>query len=329
MKKIIVITSLFLLLVSCWESSDLTQAKDELLDRNPVVSESENTEQSTERSENTSVTQNSRIEIIALDADSPLRFDNIPEDSIDSWEVVISGTILNGWGVDKIEVLFSNSSSDFPDDNYTLQTFKAWDEVFKYIASSKSKVLDTWKNEYIFRAHSWNTENETKVIITVPSKLEQSVWIETKLIGTENDTLLIDLPTSSRYWEPVQLSETSFTYSDINGLEINKEILPEVTCEALTEYLSERMNTWYYWNTCRDIVKEKWIKFNVIRLDGDEYIYERHYIDFINGLYWVYELETWEGVDSENIKEKNEELKENEYEVLTIVDGLMRDIINN
>jgi hypothetical protein len=88
------------------------------------------------------------------------------------------------------------------------------------------------------------------------------------------------------------------------------------------------MTSWYYWNTCRDIVKDKGIKFNVIRLQGDDYVYERHYIDFVHGFYGVYELETGTGVTSENIADKNNELKLREFPSLDIVDDLIKDIVN-
>ena len=101
-----------------------------------------------------------------------------------------------------------------------------------------------------------------------------------------------------------------------------------MSCETLTDYLSERMTSWYYWNTCRDIVKDKGIKFNVIRLQGDDYVYERHYIDFVHGFYGVYELETGTGVTSENIADKNNELKLREFPSLDIVDDLIKDIVN-
>ena len=67
--------------------------------------------------------------------------------------------------------------------------------------------------------------------------------------------------------------------------------MPEVACDTLETYLSESQTSWYFWNTCRDIVKEKGIKFNVIRLEGETYIYAGHYMDFVNGFYGVVELE--------------------------------------
>jgi hypothetical protein len=123
------------------------------------------------------------------------------------------------------------------------------------------------------------------------------------------------------------LWETSFTYTQIKGLEIQKQILWEVSCDDVTEFLAEKLSTWYFWNTCRDIVKDKGIKFNVIRLAWDEYIYERHYIDFTKWLYGTYELETGTGVDKDTIEDKNTELKEKSFPTIEIVDDLMKDIL--
>lgn len=325
MKKIISLLVLVFIISSCGESRELTQAKDELLDRVPVTQETE-TVQNTERSEST-LSDTNAIEITHLGGEQYLEFSNIDEESLKTWEITIAGSADRR--VEKIQVLFLNASSDFPDDDYTLQTFSAWDESFKYIASTKNQVLDYGKNIYIFRAYVWKEYTETEVSIYFADRQDTTTTSETQLIGTENDTLLIDLPVDSSYGEPMMLGEASFTYTDIRGLEIQKEILPLVTCKNLTEYLGERMNSWYYWNTCREVVKDKGIRFNVIRLEGESYIYERHYMDFENGLYSTYELETGVWVDSENIADKNTELKETEFETTAIVDDLIRDIINN
>ncbi len=226
---------------------------------------------------------------------------------------------------------FSNEDSDFPVDNYTLQTFSPWDAVFKYNASSKSKVLDYWKNIYLITATASNGEvSQTEITINIPAQESQVAQeTETQLVWWEDNLALVDLPKASSYGEPIMLSESSFTYSQIKSLEVQKEIVPELTCDDLNDFLQEKMNSWYYWNTCRDIVKDQWIRFNVIRLEGDEYIYERTYADFKNGFYGTYELERGTGVDSENIQEKNAELGEKEFPNTQIVDTLMRDILQS
>lgn len=331
MKKIITLSILSLLLVSCSNTAEIDSAKQELLGDTSTQSwEVDNTSSTEENSDSEEPTNqdNSYIQIIELDANSPLTFDEISPESLSTWEVVISGT---AWpDVDRIEVFFTNPSSTYSDDRYTLQTYVKWEWDFKYIASSKNKVLDYGVNEYIFRAYSGIVENETKIILRVPSSVgdDEETSSESQLIGSENDSILIDLPVSTMYGEPLRLWEDSFTYTQIKGLEVQKQVLSEITCEDLTEYLTEKMNTWYYWNTCRDIVKDKGIKFNVIRLDGDNYVYERHYLDFTKGLYGIYELETGTWVDKDTIQEKNDELKEWDFPTIEIVDDLMKDILN-
>ncbi len=331
MKKIVILFILWLLLVSCANKTEIDSAKQELLwntiSENPAWSwELDNLEEEITDLEEM-VANNSLIQIIPLDANSPLEFNEISEDVLTTWEVVISGI---AWpDVDKIEVFFTNPNSTFSDDRYVLQTYVKWEWDFKYIASSKNKVLDYGINEYIFRAYSGIAENETKIILEVPTDApsKEDNWVESQLIGGESDSLLIDLPTSTKYGEPLLLWEDSFTYTQIKGLEIQKQALWVISCDEVTDYLTEKLSTWYFWNTCRDIVKDKWIKFNVIRLAGDEYIYERHYIDFTKWLYGTYELETGTGVDKDNIEEKNDELKEEEFPTIEIVDDLIKDIL--
>ena len=326
MKKIISLVALMLVITSCGESRELTQAKDELLDRTPTIQESTPV-QTTERSEST-LMDTENIQVSHLGGEQYLEFNGIDASTLQDWEITIAGSADSR--VESIDVLFSNVNSEYADDDYTLQTFSAWDSSFKYIASTRNQVLDFGKNIYIFRAYVGKEYTDTEVSVYFADNTQTAIsGSETQLIGTENDTLLIDLPVAASYGEPMMLWEASFTYTDIKGLEIQKEILPLVSCENLTEFLGERINTWYYWNTCREVVKDTWIRFNVIRLDGDQYVYERHYMDFENGLYSTYELETGGWVTSENIADKNTELKETEFETTVIVDGLIRDIIQN
>lgn len=327
MNKIILLLSLLFVFASCGTSqNEIESAKQDLLwETVPQVIEPQEIE-------NTKLVEavdslNGPIQIIEIDRNSPLSFDTISEHSLTTGEVIITWNALPD--VEKIEVFFTNPTSKYPDDRYMLQAYKSGDATFKYIASSKNQVLDFGQNEYVFRAYSEWKEYETKIILEVEDESsDEETGTKSNIIGPEENTISINLPTSSKYGDPIMLGESSFTYSQIKGLEVQKEILDIVSCDTLTEYLSERLNVWYYWNTCRDIVKDKWIKFNVIRLDEQEYVYEKHYVDFTHGFYWVYELEAWKGVDSENIKEKNEALKNRDFPSLEIVDDLMKDIVN-
>lgn len=326
MNKIILLFTLWFVLSSCGASqNEIDSAKQELLWTSTVEGISLDGE--IEKAVEESIIEDSLIQIISQDDNNFIVFDTISESSLASGEVIITGT--TNISVDSIEVSFTNPTSKYPDDDYVLQAFSSGDESFKYIASSKNKVLDFGQNEYVFAAYSGKEVSRIKIILEVPSDEKEVTGVESNLIGVEDNLISIDLPTSSKYGEPMKLGEETFTYTQIKGLEINKEILEIVSCETLTEYLSKKMNTWYYWNTCRDIVKDEWIKFNVIRLDGDSYVYERHYIDFKHGFYGTYELETGEWIISENIADKNAELKQRDFPSLEIVDDLMKDIVNS
>lgn len=269
------------------------------------------------------------VQIIPLSEKQFLDFNSIDASEIKTGEVELSWK--SHVSVDKIQVIFSNPTSEYPNDDYTLQTYDPKMGEFTYRASSKNKVLDFGENNYIFRAYSGDDVSETKIVLLMEGEDSTSVEtsIETDILGKEDNFVAVEFPTSSKYGEPIKLWEASFTYSGIKGFEVKKEVFSAPTCEWITAFLQDRINTWFYWNTCRDIVKDKGIKFNVLRLEGEKYVYERHYLDFKQGLYGVYELERWSGVTNENIAEKNTELKEQEFPSLEVVDGLMRDIVNS
>jgi hypothetical protein len=104
----------------------------------------------------------------------------------------------------------------------------------------------------------------------------------------------------------------------------------------VTEILKEKINTWFYWNTCRTVLnndESKWISFFVIKLSEDKeyYIYEKHYM--LKWFYSKYELESSINADTNNISDdiqvQNNELKtkNKDYKILEIVDSLFEDII--
>ena len=334
MKYILLFVTLFLL-ASCGNSKDIETAKKELLSPNQTQDTSTQQTNNTAQDEQINEQENDdngpvRVQVIPLWENNFLDFDDISNDFLNLWEVEISGNTI--WNVESISVKFSNPTSSYPDDNYVLQTYKPEDWRFVYRASSRSQVLDYGENNYIFTAKSWDEISQTKIVLNVPAKddeIEPAAWVEAELLWYEGNTLQIQFPTSSKYGEPIKRWEASFTYSGIKGFEANKEIIQTPTCDELSDYLKERLSSWYYWNTCRDIVQDFGIKYNVIRLDGEQYIYERHYIDSKHGIYATYELETWTWVTPDNIAEKNEELKEQEFPSIEVVDDLMKDIVNS
>jgi hypothetical protein len=94
--------------------------------------------------------------------------------------------------------------------------------------------------------------------------------------------------------------------------------------------LIENNTWWFYWNTLRPILWDKWVSFYVIRLDWDNYLYEKHYY-LENWIYWVVSLEKWTWIDSTNLNDKNSELwnKNEEFTITNITDKLFITILNN
>jgi len=333
MKKTILALLCFLVLSSCGSNTKLDEAKKDIL------SPSDSQEISTDVQETIATdlwvdeprtTQKSNtVEVSPITNTQFIEISPISGDSFDDGEAIIEWKTLGT--VDKIEVLFANSSSQFPDDRYTLQTFKSGDESFKYVASSRFQVLDFWINTYLIKAYSGKEISETEVILELLDKKDTTVSFEEKIIGTEDDSIAFKAPTSELFGEPLSLWTESFTYSGIEWLEINKQDVTDINCEWLTEYLTEKADSWFFWNTCKDIIKDKGISFYVIELTGDDsYVYTKHYIDYTHNFYGTLVVESGTGVTKETISSKNTELKEeNEtFTQVSVVDSLFRNIVS-
>lgn len=273
------------------------------------------------------ITEKDDTKLIALQSPSSA--------DVNPYEIEIHGTTLGH--VESIVVDFSNPTSEYPDDHYPLQAFSAGDSDFVYRAFSKYKVLDYGVNTYMFTAKNGDTESQIEVVITIPKNTpvhtgltEATVQYEKQLFGTEDATMYLSFPKSDTFGEMVKLGENSFTYSRINGLEVIQDTSRmDYRCDTLTTRLQEDVQGWFYWNTCRDIIKDRGISFYVLRLEGDNYTYEKHYVDWIHNLYGVYEITTGTGVDSGTIAEKNSEFKElyAEDATISIVDTLFEEIV--
>jgi len=351
MKKIIITIFLLLALTSCFgDSKEVIEAKKDLW---IIEKTSEDLEKEKQENISTDLSEDPRISITQLSGEKLLELDKLNYQDFKNGHSKITWKTL--WFVDKITVDFSNENSEYPNDSFTLKKFKSWWDTFAYNANSKFKVLDFWLNKYIFTAEAnWKKSVlELKVLVSVnddeylnwktkkeKNNLKKEEETETtELIWDENDLVFTQLPEWWDFGSVVKLWEKSFTYSDIKWLEIKKEIFKKITCWKnedtdkyfVTEFLGDKLNSYYYWNTCRDLVKDKWIWFYVIRLDWDKYIYEKDYIDLVHWFYWTYELETWTWVTKENISDKNKELKEKnrDFKNTEIVDNLFKKIINN
>lgn len=176
------------------------------------------------------------------------------------------------------------------------------------------------------------TDNENGVVqdmhedINVTNYENPEQWPLESVEVTE--IMELDTPSYLDYGDAVATSDTSFIYNQVRGLEIFREQFEEkLACEDITDFLANRINAWYYWNTCRFIDWERWLKFNVLRLEWDQYVYERHYIDIQASLYGILILERWDWIDRENIQEKNIEFSDKEFPIKEVWDGLMRELI--
>lgn len=265
------------------------------------------------------------IEIKSLTNNQLLKFDDLSNANLLSWEVEITWTTL--WKVDKIVVTFRNDTSDFPNDNYKLQTFVPWADTFLYRAFSRYQTLDFWKNIYVFTAYSWKEVTKLELTLNVFKKDEKDLSDKTQKNYEAID--ISKLPSNEVFWNPTELWNGKIWYSDLNWLEIKKDIKSWLTCENVTSILAEDVSWYFYRNTCRPIKSNEWISFFVLRLDWDKYFYEKHYYLPYQWLYWVQELKTWTWVTSVNIWEKNTELKwiNDNFGILKISDDLFKEIL--
>lgn len=207
------------------------------------------------------------------------------------------------------------------------------------VQDARERIEQRQEQNNIVEADGWEDEN-----IESQDQMEQSDWIDiwdTSEQQPEQD--ISNLPTPSvemsdisdietpsfvEFGDPVATSDSSFVYNQVRGLEIYREQIEEdLTCDDLTEFLTDRLSAWYFWNTCRFIDWERWLKFNVLRLDWDKYIYERHYIDRQASIYAVLELEQWEWIEQDMLPEKNTEFRDREFPLIEVWDNLMRELI--
>lgn len=255
-----------------------------------------------------------------------LTFDSLKIEDFEDFEKEITGKTLEN--VDSITVYFSNVDSKFEDSKHKLSKFKKGDDTFLYRAFKKYDNLDYGENVYVFEATKGDEYSKLELRVFLPEKKVEMIqlWEE-------------NLPSSSDYGAPRELWNGKITYDGVKWLEIEKnsnlEIIPKdydsekskkTESEFVTEFLEKKIDGWFYWNTKRKIW-ETGISFYVLRLDGEDYMYEKHYF---NGKdkYGVLELEKWKWINTENIAEKNKEFAEKnvDFKVTKVVDTLFTDL---
>lgn len=343
MKKIFIVVLPFLLFSCFWESDEVKQAKQELLwsgeniksnetINNDIQNETILKEQNTSTQVTNEIKSYYNINFLTwdkfLDIEPISNIEKITDTLDIKW-------IVNNPDLDKIIVKFENRDSNFPIDNYTLQTFKKSDKTFLYRAYKKYQVLDNWLNKYTIEWYVWEnlvSKLELEVFIANLENTQNlsQTWTEQfvpKTIWDEDNSVFLNLPIDeNNYWNPLMTWESSFTYSNISSFEVMKK--PEIwqlTCENFWDYLSENY-TWYYWNTCRPIYEDSF-SVNVLTLSWDKYKYEKHYIDRKYNFYGVVLLESWEWLTQSDLQLKNEEFKTKTFEITTKTDKLFKDLL--
>ncbi|MDD2907848.1 MAG: hypothetical protein PHH98_04355 [Candidatus Gracilibacteria bacterium] len=332
--NIFLLSVLIFLLTSCFSSNndDINKAKEELLNGNNPIEEDYNVEDEA-RYDELEKNQKENIEesviINDLTTDSFIKIDNIDKDKLSALSLEITGTTTTN--VDKIIVNFSNSGSTFKEDNYTLKTFKSGDKTFLYRAFLKYETMDYGRNVYLIEAYSGDKVSKTELILNVlkpendTSLQSEKEPIESEKVDTSN------LPVGQYYGNPVELGDSKITYSDIKGLQIEKLTSTGLTLDSdsVNNFLSNKVEGWFFWNSLRPIYDNEGVSFFVIRLDGTKYIYEKHYFT-PDGYYGVLQLETGEGIDISNLSDKNSEfkLKNDTYATVTIADMLFKNILS-
>jgi hypothetical protein len=245
--------------------------------------------------------------------------------------------------VDTIRVLYTNSNSDYPDDDYSLQQFVAGSDKFLYRAYSGYKTFDFGTNIYTIIMTSWKEESRVQLSIYYPNleEGENSNQENVKIEEVNHSIDSSDLPTSGDYGSPVKLWENKFSYSDIKGFQVEKHSVSMVDCNSdlVTSTIWEKTWSWSWWNTCRPSTDKDYVTYYALNMKDGEYVYAKHY--FSPKYYAITELST--GIDEwwntlETVSDKNEWLKNNNnelkeqnenFELTKITDTLFENIIKN
>ncbi len=331
MKKYIILFVLIFLLSSCfWKDTtneDMQDLKKEILnwkedlktdDKPNLDWQNSFSGWEEERQEKNNLSKN------YLTEEKFIEFDDLQISNFEDLEEEITWKTL--WKVDKIIVKFSNSSSSFPDDSFQLKKFKGGDEKFLYRAFKKYETIDYGENTYVFEAYSWEKVSKLELKVNIFKEKKEPVSME-------------NLPESSNFWSPREIWNWKVTYTDIKWLEIENvwNIDLKLDSDSITNYLEEKLDSWFFWNTSRYIFDKNWVSFYVVskNKEEDSYTYSKHYYNW-DSLYGILELEKWElKIEEwkdiwEVLKEKNLELKEknDDFSITKISDNLFKKITN-
>jgi len=336
MKKYIILISLLILSSCFWNDSKVEDAKKRALwwdDNSKEVAYNETDESSNDtnkeveqtiESDDTSTVDVPYVEVENITEEQIFTIPNLPTITTATRRFSINGYIGGEYNVDKIVVSFSNDSSDYPDDVYTLWEFNPWDSTFTYNAIKENyNVLDFWLNEYVVEAYIWDKVFSKKVIVYLPEMQDLSSWVtyESKWFWTEENYKLVKFPeNSSSFGSVIEMKDWEFAYSKVDWFRIFAWPVDEYSCansSELSDYLISKF--WFvYWNTCVSISSGDWLYVNVLQLKNDTHKYFRYYIDNKNNLEWIKDLASgyWI-VTKDNIWEKNKEFKAKDFSLET------------
>jgi len=207
--------------------------------------------------------------------------------------IQITWKVLNT-EVDKIIVNFKNTNSIFPEEIYTLDSFKKGDTKFEYNAFAKIfRNLDYWLNQYSIQAYIWKDKvSKILVKINIPyleEKTEQNKtseeeaiefnsaleipkinninmnkeWISFNrtVIWDKNDSIYIGLPNSDILGFPQTLKNWDIIYPKIKWFVLKKDnfsaadlVKENIWKENAEWYLNKKFKTSIYWNSFEDIL---------------------------------------------------------------------------
>lgn len=348
MKNIIIILVVWALAYFAWnytqEQKKIEQAKQELWISQEVSNQDNNTQtdnawdvsqiETPEEPKEELMPAVEKREMFTLEYKTDNEFiqlDELNPQDVKNGKIEITGKTLTQ--VDSIRVTFKNADSDYPDDDYTLNQFSAWDSTFLYRAFSQYQVLDYGTNIYQFIAKSGDQESILELTIYNPEEVQTLFDIA----GEKIDVSL--LPVSGEYGNPVKISESTVSYSDISGLEISAFKDLEFTCDnnyILSQAQRLQLGT-IWWNTCRPNADETMMSYFILAVKDGKFTYSKHYVS--KDYYGVLELEqediseTWDRFETQQqkddwLKNKNDLLKQNnaDYALVKVTDNLFNEI---
>lgn len=204
---------------------------------------------------------------------------------------------------EKSELNLQDMQQDLGIDNDSLNIVNPEDNLVSEIWD-KTKIEEVVEDEIVVDAKEEITEPETT----------ETEEIKVEEIKSENT----ETTTGEEIITEEEISEEDYNkdyiQSDFTQEEDDELGIANLDCsntDSITDFVLNA-ESWAYWNTCREI-QEGIIKFNVLSLKDDTYKYERYFVNKNDKTLTKILLQVWMWVTSENIWEKNSELKQKDF----------------